>query len=57
MTNMSAEEKAEYNKFFDEATFDDIKEIADIMGVTYQDHCMATQLKKYPDPGAQFTNC
>ena len=30
------------------ATLTDLMEIADILGVTYQDHCSATQLKVFP---------
>ena len=33
---ISPEEQSEYERFFDEATFDDVREIADILGVTYQ---------------------
>ena len=54
--NISPEEQAEYDRFFDEATFEDVKEIADILGVTYQDHCEATRLKKYPDPEPNDAN-
>ena len=35
-TNIPPEEQSEYDRFFDEATFDDIKEIADILGIAYQ---------------------
>ena len=34
--NISPEEQSEYDRFFDEATFDDVKEIADILGIAYQ---------------------
>ena len=34
--NISPEEHSEYDRFFDEATFDDIREIADILGIAYQ---------------------
>lgn len=48
--NFTAEEIAEYNDFFENACYEDMKEMADILGVTYQDHCHATKLRKYPDP-------
>ena len=34
--NISPEEHSEYDRFFDEATLDDIREIADILGIAYQ---------------------
>ena len=46
----------EYDEFFAHATFDDLKEMADILGVTYQDHCCATELKKYEDPPPNDAN-
>ena len=33
---ISPEEQYQYDRFFEEATFDDIKEIADILGIAYQ---------------------
>ena len=34
--NISPEEHSQYDRFFDEATFEDIREIADILGIAYQ---------------------
>ena len=38
----------EYKEVMEAATLSDLIEIADILGVTYQDHCTATKLKVFP---------
>ena len=38
----------EYKEVLEAATLSDLIEIADILGVTYQDHCTATKLKVFP---------
>ena len=43
---ISPEEQYQYDRFFEEATFDDIKEIADILGIAYQ---VVTLLVMYSD--------
>ena len=52
-SKLSKEEAEEYERFFADASMDDLREMADILGVTYQDHCAATELKLYPDPEPQ----
>ena len=42
------ERNREYSEALGAATLTDLMEIADILGVTYQDHCSATQLKVFP---------
>lgn len=42
------EKNREYTEVLNAATLTELMEIADILGVTYQDHCSATQLKVFP---------
>lgn len=47
---------SEYQQALDLATQTDILDIADILGVTYQDHCTATKLKEFETPPPNNTN-
>jgi len=47
---------AEYSDALEMATQSDILDIADILGVTYQDHCEASKLKKFPTEAPNATN-
>jgi len=46
----------EYGQALMTATPTDIQDIADILGVTFQEHCMATPLKVYPAEAPNNTN-
>ena len=46
----------ETNQALMTATAGDIQDIADILGVTFQEHCMATPLKVYPAEAPNNTN-
>ena len=46
---LSTEENTEYDKYLKDATFQDLQEMADILGVAYQDHCHATELQVLND--------
>ena len=50
------QEEYEYAQMLDSASIEDIMDIADILGVAYQDHCLATALKKFPNPAPNDTN-
>lgn len=47
---------AEYSDALEMATQSDILDIADILGVTYQDHCEASKLQTYPVEAPNATN-
>lgn len=47
---------AEYSDALDLATQSDILDIADILGVTYQDHCEASKLRTFPKEAPNATN-
>lgn len=44
------ENEQEFAEFFANASYEELQEMADILGLTYQNDCEATSLKKYPDP-------
>jgi len=46
----------EYSAALQMATATDIQDIADILGVTFQEHCSATQLKVFPQEAPNSTN-
>ena len=46
--DLDDEKDKEYSDILSAATLDDLKDIADILGVTYQDNCAATELKIFP---------
>jgi len=46
----------EYSQALSVATAGDIQDIADILGVTFQEHCVATTLKVYPAEAPNSTN-
>lgn len=50
------ENAAEYDEYIANATDLELREVADILGLTYQNDCLATELKKYPDPPANDSN-
>ena len=56
MPEMDYCQEQEYSQVLEEATLDDLIEIADILGVTYQDHCSATELKVFPAEAPNQTN-
>jgi len=51
-----AEREKDFKEISENATLDDIKEIADILGVAYQDHCYATELKIFPEEAPNTTD-
>jgi len=46
----------EYSQALQMATATDIQDIADILGVTFQEHCQATALKVFPQEAPNSTN-
>jgi len=46
----------EYSQALQVATAGDIQDIADILGVTFQEHCVATTLKVFPAEAPNTTN-
>jgi len=46
----------EYSQALQLATASDIQDIADILGVTFQEHCVATALKVFPAEAPNSTN-
>lgn len=52
----SSELDDEYSQALQMATAGDIQDIADILGVTFQEHCVATTLKVFPTEAPNTTN-
>eukprot|EP00094_Tigriopus_californicus_P007527 TCALIF_07247-PA protein Name:"Similar to Tmod2 Tropomodulin-2 (Mus musculus)" AED:0.05 eAED:0.05 QI:154/0.83/0.85/1/1/1/7/232/412 len=50
------ENAAEYDEYIANATDLELREVADILGLTYQNDCLATELKRYPDPPPNDSN-
>eukprot|EP00095_Tigriopus_kingsejongensis_P010120 maker-scaffold75_size407189-snap-gene-0.12 protein:Tk10120 transcript:maker-scaffold75_size407189-snap-gene-0.12-mRNA-1 annotation:"tropomodulin-like isoform x2" len=50
------ENEGEYSECIANATDEELKEIADILGLTYQNDCLATTLRQYPDPPPNDSN-